>query len=176
MRDHPRSRGENYNDAPHALAVEGSSPLTRGKRSLRGLHRGHERIIPAHAGKTSPPTTRRSRTRDHPRSRGENCVCVGHLDRLRGSSPLTRGKLSDLACGPGERRIIPAHAGKTPLTIVPPIYLPDHPRSRGENAWCVLRHVRRAGSSPLTRGKPLTGTRGDLRRRIIPAHAGKTCV
>ena len=30
-RAHPRVGGENYNDAPHALAVEGSSPRGRGK-------------------------------------------------------------------------------------------------------------------------------------------------
>ena len=30
------------------------------------------------------------------------------------------------------------------------------------------------GSSPLTRGKPLARTGGDRRRRLIPAHAGKT--
>ena len=51
-RDHPRSRGENANDAPHAVPVEGSSPLTRGK--------------PRRSAPASLPGW------DHPRSRGEN--------------------------------------------------------------------------------------------------------
>ena len=50
-----------------------------------------------------------------------------------------------------------------------------HPRSRGENLLQVLSELVKRGSSPLTRGKrvgPLV-LRG--RRRLIPAHAGKTC-
>ena len=49
-----------------------------------------------------------------------------------------------------------------------------HPRSRGENSDLVYALTMFAGSSPLTRGKPFPGARGDLRRRLIPAHAGKT--
>ena len=49
----------------------------------------------------------------HPRSRGENCGCCGGSELLSGSSPLTRGKLTDRRDGPGEYRLIPAHAGKT---------------------------------------------------------------
>ena len=33
---------------------------------------------------------------------------------------------------------------------------------------------RRAGSSPLTRGKPLSGAVRSQSPRLIPAHAGKT--
>ena len=69
---HPRSRGENYNDAPHALAVEGSSPLTRGKPSTS---READRPLVA-----------------HPRSRGENELIAFATSSLVGSSPLTRGK------------------------------------------------------------------------------------
>ena len=49
---HPRSRGENCDDADQAGIEAGSSPLTRGK--LRGVRLCYveERLIPAHAGKT----------------------------------------------------------------------------------------------------------------------------
>ena len=49
-----------------------------------------------------------------------------------------------------------------------------HPRSRGENAYSARDFSNRAGSSPLTRGKPARriGSRSPL--GLIPAHAGKT--
>ena len=49
---HPRSRGENVTVSEGWEKIEGSSPLTRGKRGVRAemfLGRG---LIPAHAGKT----------------------------------------------------------------------------------------------------------------------------
>ena len=69
---HPRSRGENGCPAAGPPPMRGSSPLTRGKRGARVVRRVSERLIPAHAGKTSkePPTFWKPRA--HPRSRGEN--------------------------------------------------------------------------------------------------------
>ena len=78
-------------------------------------------------------------------------------DRLRyedGSSPLTRGKLCDRVLDAGVHRLIPAHAGKTVTTLLQPCYGWAHPRSRGENRVLVGGDQGRAGSSPLTRGKP----------------------
>ena len=49
-----------------------------------------------------------------------------------------------------------------------------HPRSRGENAGTASRRESRAGSSPLTRGKPRRRTQPRHGNRLIPAHAGKT--
>ena len=59
---------------------------------------------------------------------------------------------------------------------MPPWRLPDtaHPRSRGENINQRQSQKIEEGSSPLTRGKPLPSAGGDLRSRLIPAHAGKT--
>ena len=89
---HPRSRGENYNDAPHALAVEGSSPLTRGKPGGPRPAREREGLIPAHAGKTDRGEALGSWIGAHPRSRGENESGRSGTSSLLGSSPLTRGK------------------------------------------------------------------------------------
>ena len=50
---HPRSHGENAIDRKRAIAVRGSSPLTRGKRAVARNTRSNSRLIPAHAGKTS---------------------------------------------------------------------------------------------------------------------------
>ena len=93
---------------------------------------------------------------------------------IRGSSPLTRGKRSGEKRAALLRRLIPAHAGKTPKAGSRAALSPAHPRSRGENARDLLSPKDGSGSSPLTRGKR---ARGDLDRppvRLIPAHAGKT--
>ena len=93
---------------------------------------------------------------------------------MGGSSPLTRGKPVPALHAPPAGGLIPAHAGKTrfaPYGRVPP---PAHPRSRGENSALVAYPASSAGSSPLTRGKPLAcGTPMEW-WRLIPAHAGKT--
>ena len=49
-----------------------------------------------------------------------------------------------------------------------------HPRSRGENAIIFNYDTVFTGSSPLTRGKPRDCHGAGRRRRLIPAHAGKT--
>ena len=91
-----------------------------------------------------------------------------------GSSPLTRGKH-----GQGDEvlpvaGLIPAHAGKTRWWSGATHWWPAHPRSRGENFWLHCRHVTRAGSSPLTRGKHTGLAVEHPEDGLIPAHAGKT--
>ena len=49
---HPRSRGENSGSGTRERGGSGSSPLTRGKRTLWTATRSPVRLIPAHAGKT----------------------------------------------------------------------------------------------------------------------------
>ena len=70
----------------------GSSPLTRGKPERLSVERCLERLIPAHAGKTSVGMRVTFLCRAHPRSRGENQIDSSAGNRLPGSSPLTRGK------------------------------------------------------------------------------------
>ena len=90
---HPRSRGENGIEEFHERKNGGSSPLTRGKHRLAVLTQLRERLIPAHAGKTSI---------------GLPTQVLGF-----GSSPLTRGKRPRHPRPLPELRLIPAHAGKT---------------------------------------------------------------
>ena len=130
---HPRSRGENGCVQIPTLNRCGSSPLTRGKRDVATAAAGGRGLIPAHAGKTTARKSSGSRSRAHPRSRGENDHLVGHGGRVQGSSPLTRGKpLINRAPFP-LIGLIPAHAGKTGKTIPGPTPDQAHPRSRGEN-------------------------------------------
>ena len=98
----------------------------------------------------------------------------GRLQLPPGSSPLTRGKRLVHRRRGGRRRLIPAHAGKTPRSIFRTMALTAHPRSRGENRPISLRSSRLDGSSPLTRGKRDRGSAGPRAAGLIPAHAGKT--
>ena len=174
LRDHPRSRGENWLFYVSAYGVGGSSPLTRGKRVQLGELRRRIGIIPAHAGKTIRRSRGRSPRRDHPRSRGENRRRnVPHAPPA-GSSPLTRGKpipqpLVGICAG-----IIPAHAGKTWSPHTTRALARDHPRSRGENEPGSNETMAFPGSSPLTRGKRTEAGARPTPTGIIPAHAGKT--
>ena len=147
---HPRSRGENDVSTGKQRRYVGSSPLTRGKRDLPLSESLAEGLIPAHAGKTSLPALREDPQAAHPRSRRENAQRPGAYACACGSSPLTRGKLSHSGTSLHQVRLIPAHAGKTPL----------FPLS--------------SGSSPLTRGKHVEAEPGVVKLRLIPAHAGKT--
>ena len=110
---HPRSRGENKALVRPMLVGPGSSPLTRGKRAGAANVHVTAGLIPAHAGKTTRAATETARPRAHPRSRGENYLCAALPAALRGSSPLTRGKLWTLQGPAHTGGLIPAHAGKT---------------------------------------------------------------
>ena len=134
-RAHPRSRGENWESEFFRYSREGSSPLTRGKRCLTPSPTTLTRLIPAHAGKTSWGRVRPDPRRAHPRSRGENRLAVVGASIGMGSSPLTRGKPGGPLGGAGGRRLIPAHAGKTPRNPASRSPKSAHPRSRGENAY-----------------------------------------
>ena len=91
---HPRSRGENTKMLRIAMLALGSSPLTRGKLAPRMQPFFPKRLIPAHAGKTESEGVRTIGVSAHPRSRGENPHTSQISRQRRGSSPLTRGKLS----------------------------------------------------------------------------------
>ena len=72
QRAHPRSRGENGFPQYRSVPGTGSSPLTRGKHTPFRVLAIEERLIPAHAGKTSSTGSHAAPPWAHPRSRGEN--------------------------------------------------------------------------------------------------------
>ena len=94
--------------------------------------------------------------------------------KVRGSSPLTRGKRDDRTVLAAAHGLIPAHAGKTQPSRSSTIPTAAHPRSRGENCWRMIASYLQAGSSPLTRGKRVLFDGVGEGRGLIPAHAGKT--
>mgnify|MGYP001748860456 CR=1 FL=1 len=155
-------------------ALMGSSPLTQGKPGRPRNNRPNAGLIPAHAGKTVLRRVSRPVSAAHPRSRGENTSVRPRSMIALGSSPLTRGKLHLHLRRLHRRRLIPAHAGKTPSCVAFTARLTAHPRSRGENPVSWPTGSTRTGSSPLTRGKRALSCSLARLWRLIPAHAGKT--
>ena len=92
-----------------------------------------------------------------------------------GSSPLTRGKLSQPKLLSATGRLIPTHAGKTLRGSRPPAGSRAHPHSHGENSASMRLKATRQGSSPLTWGKRIPAQAQRAGHGFIPAHAGKTC-
>ena len=98
----------------HGDFVEGDHPRIRGEHppSTRSSPTSI-RIIPAYAGSTWTFHASKALAWDHPRIRGEHfpdrCLQGGS----RGSSPHTRGALSDPGYDLDDPGIIPAYAGST---------------------------------------------------------------
>ena len=157
-------------------AAEGSSPLARGLPVKAAHSKTPSRIIPARAGFTWSTTSPRSRSRDHPRSRGVYSNDSWGEQVEEGSSPLARGLPGGLGEAVEQGRIIPARAGFTGRPESPDRHRTDHPRSRGVYTRCAGKSWPCRGSSPLARGLP-AGAICPTRSRsvgIIPARAGFT--
>ena len=160
--------------ARRALLGLGSSPLARGLHGRRRFPASSGGIIPARAGFTRSSTRRRSRSRDHPRSRGVYPAFFTWAVTVPGSSPLARGLHLSSDKSWSKVGIIPARAGFTPRRAREPTATSDHPRSRGVYVAAGLVLDGRAGSSPLARGLRRARARRRAERRIIPARAGFT--
>ena len=115
--DHPRSRGEYHCPGVTNQRDFGSSPLSRGIRTLTALMTSLHGIIPALAGNTVQRRISRDSAADHPRSRGEYSRPSTVIKPALGSSPLSRG-------------ILRAKRRDSAESL-------DHPRSRGEywSSW-----------------------------------------
>ena len=173
-RAHPRSRGADPRAEEVTPGDPGSSPLARGGPRSTCAASCAMGLIPARAGRTPLTLTPVAGPRAHPRSRGADAS--GGMDGLRsnGSSPLARGgpRIDNLnQQSPG---LIPARAGRTPLTLTPVAGPRAHPRSRGADASGGMDGLRSNGSSPLARGGPRIDNLNQQSPGLIPARAGRT--
>ena len=110
---HPRSRGEHPSAGGRVLQVKGSSPLARGTPGSTAGGQPAGGLIPARAGNTRRIPHSISRSRAHPRSRGEHVAPASALTHRGGSSPLARGTRIVPLLHPGRNGLIPARAGNT---------------------------------------------------------------
>ena len=172
--DHPRSRGVYRYRGRSGLVLAGSSPLARGLQPEVSEDCRQPGIIPARAGFTRRLSSRRTTTRDHPRSRGVYLRLPPPGTGGAGSSPLARGLRPASSRPPGCCRIIPARAGFTaqasPRSPQPRI-IPARAGFTSRRLWrsCLAwDHPRSRGVYPVRRAPPrvLLG--------IIPARAGFT--
>ena len=151
-------------------------------------------LIPAYAGKTGRSQPHGYQSRAHPRVCGENASSRPSHERSAGSSPRMRGKPRAAASARWGVGLIPAYAGKTPMTPSSRPWPRAHPRVCGENRRRARCRLPPEGSSPRMRGKPWRGAarhrwpgssprmRGKPYREnaeratygLIPAYAGKT--
>ena len=172
--DHPRIRGEHLVLPRRHPPDEGSSPHTRGAHTALMTQIGTIGIIPAYAGSTAEAGIGHGQLGDHPRIRGEHVSNSLEGTMPYGSSPHTRGALGVIAADGRQERIIPAYAGSTstPGRSIRAGW--DHPRIRGEHVDPLFLVLVVFGSSPHTRGAPLSVFLSLARGRIIPAYAGST--
>jgi len=113
-------------------------------------------------------------TRDHPRIRGEHVLPRPKRSVAAGSSPHTRGAPPPAFHTPPVRGIIPAYAGSTETFPGCEGCYWDHPRIRGEHIPPQPLDQLVAGSSPHTRGAPISLLEPKWVEGIIPAYAGST--
>ena len=172
--DHPRMRGEHRGWRPAAARRIGSSPHARGTRTVRGARGDNRRIIPACAGNTDVIAGQYGSVADHPRMRGEHYSDRHNIPPKHGSSPHARGTHSRSPTRESGHRIIPACAGNTRPDTNYRMYIPDHPRMRGEHYMPRTAFRSTHGSSPHARGTPVRDRAQRHRGRIIPACAGNT--
>ena len=174
--DHPRACGANLLLQISFTPAFGSSPRMRGKPLGSGQRSQRRRIIPAHAGQTYVTSDGNNNGPDHPRACGANSLPMTFIIDRNGSSPRMRGKRSGARLRVRAGRIIPAHAGQTcPATARTPSET-DHPRACGANIIDNDDRYHTYGSSPRMRGKLHRRTPIQVLFRIIPAHAGQTCL
>ena len=110
----------------------------------------------------------------HPRLRGEHLAALGVGQDDDGSSPPTRGTHSANGYGRIAARFIPAYAGNTLGLLKRSLALTVHPRLRGEHAYFDGNWETAEGSSPPTRGTPVSQPSRSDEYRFIPAYAGNT--
>ena len=174
--DHPRVCGEKDGKTGEELDAEGSPPRMRGKGQTLLADDTWVGITPAHAGKSRVGLRRVSVPADHPRACGEKSRLAGCTPWAEGSPPRMRGKALFVVGQLFGMGITPAYAGKSLLHHSAGIQSQDHPRVCGEKCCACTAGSPRTGSPPRMRGKVEGKPEPDIRGRITPAYAGKSCM
>ena len=129
---HPRARGERSTGTTIAGDYFGSSPRSRGTGSHALRSDCPYRFIPALAGNGRIAVSPCVVVTVHPRARGERRRTPLHHIHTTGSSPRSRGTVTDTEIADYPVRFIPALAGNGPSVIRSGMTCTVHPRARGE--------------------------------------------
>ena len=173
-RDHPRLRGEYYQNMVNFQSRLGSPPLARGILCDNAHINKVDRITPACAGNTASGRTARIPYLDHPRLRGEYGDMSCNPQVVMGTPPLARGILNCHLQIFLINGITPACAGNTWQGDKVQPTTKDHPRLRGEYIKRGKIFSDGLGSPPLARGIPWCQIRRHFMTGITPACAGNT--
>ena len=146
----------------------------RGKEWSARPDSRRRRITPAHAGKSMAGRKNKRAAKDHPRPCGEKDNTRKYERNVQGSPPPMRGKERHLIRTGCMARITPAHAGKSSPYRPKRRRCGDHPRPCGEKLRRPTHTRAKRGSPPPMRGKVMAAEKELWRRRITPAHAGKS--
>ena len=165
--------GEKRGNMVGFFFVLGSPPRGRGKGCFPCLTVLHPGITPAWAGKSPRPFVHLSVSMDHPRVGGEKAPDPTGRNRMSGSPPRGRGKVTKQTKKMWYTRITPAWAGKRCMSLKPGLGDKDHPRVGGEKQKNTMEQKRLQGSPPRGRGKEVDGFGFSCRYGITPAWAGK---
>ncbi len=151
--DHPRTCGEKSITSKSTSKTVGSPPHMRGKALFLQEKALDLRITPAHAGKSLGDSAEPLNLRDHPRTCGEKSESAAGDFRTHGSPPHMREKVRFCHRKKEDKRITPAHAGKSFLWLLSPVFRSDHPRTCGEKQSSEPCSECVPGSPPHMRGK-----------------------
>ena len=151
----------------------GLSPRVRGNPLARLPRSYTERSIPACAGKPGSWWPASHPRTVYPRVCGETRLHLTGARATPGLSPRVRGNRRDLRTGHGDRRSIPACAGKPPSSTSPPASLSVYPRVCGETAGSLNVYRAAYGLSPRVRGNRNRSRAFGGGNGSIPACAGK---
>ena len=152
--EHPRVRGDDIPNGRWPVSVPGTPPRARGRRRPVTLHAGHLGNTPACAGTTQPCSSSTTRTREHPRVRGDDRAITDERYFPFGTPPRARG-----------RRMVPSPPGRGTA---------EHPRVRGDDTERDADERKLEGTPPRARGRPATRTENLVLARNTPACAGTT--
>jgi hypothetical protein len=132
------------------------------------------RFIPALAGNTIATLKGAGMPTVHPRARGEHKWEGEPMGPDNGSSPRSRGTHRRRTSYHLDDRFIPALAGNTTVRPSLSARCTVHPRARGEHSKNSIVTFNANGSSPRSRGTPISAQVQARVTRFIPALAGNT--
>ncbi len=190
----PQARGRS-GLGRHRRGVEGSTPAGAGKIKHSNIAgqtdlgtppqaRGRfphpfaeslcEGNTPAGAGKTRRCSGAFTRSREHPRRRGEDAYAEITGEYPEGTPPQARGRFTLFVPNVERYGNTPAGAGKMSIHRGRPSCHWEHPRRRGEDCFMFSGAGTSGGNTPAGAGKiPPRCTKTDTIRGNTPAGAGK---